>query len=54
MVKNPHKRETVLVPSVVLNPWKRMAEAMMVDVVKKTKYIGLTTLVENVSNALLK
>jgi hypothetical protein len=36
MTRNPHIREIVLTPPVVLNPWKRIAEAMMVAVVKKT------------------
>jgi hypothetical protein len=36
MIKKPHRRETVLVPPVVLNPWNRMAEAIRVDVVKNT------------------
>ena len=36
MIKNPQMSESVLAASVVLKPWKRMAEAMMVAVVKKT------------------
>jgi len=36
MIKNPQIRETVFPASVVLNPWNKMALAMMVDVVKKT------------------
>jgi hypothetical protein len=36
MIRNPQIRDTVLPASVVLNPWKRIALAMMVDVVKKT------------------
>ena len=32
----PQRRETVLVALVVLNPWKRIREAMMVDVEKPT------------------
>lgn len=36
MIKNPQIRETVLPASVVLNPWNRMALAIIVDVVKKT------------------
>lgn len=37
MIENPQRRETVFVASVVLNPWKRIAEATMVEVVKNTK-----------------
>lgn len=36
MMTKPQRRESVLTASVVLNPWKRMAEAIMVAVVKKT------------------
>lgn len=36
MTKNPQMSESVLTASVVLNPWNRMAEAIMVAVVKKT------------------
>ena len=36
ITENPHSKEMVLTAPVVLNPWKRIAEAMMVAVVKKT------------------
>jgi hypothetical protein len=36
MIKKPHIRDIVLTAEVVLKPWKRMAEAIMVAVVKKT------------------
>jgi len=36
ITENPHKSEIVLTAPVVLNPWKRIAEAMIVAVVKKT------------------
>lgn len=36
MIMKPHMSETLSLPPVVLNPWKRMAEARMVDVEKKT------------------
>lgn len=36
MTRKPQRSEMVLTPPVVLNPWNRMAEAMMVAVVKKT------------------
>lgn len=36
MTKKPQMSETVLTAEVVLKPWNRMAEAMMVAVVKKT------------------
>lgn len=36
MTKNPQMSEMVLTAEVVLKPWKRIAEAMMVAVVKKT------------------
>lgn len=36
MIKKPHRRETMLTPSVVLNPWKRMKDAVRTAVVKVT------------------
>jgi hypothetical protein len=36
MMRKPHSSEMVLTASVVLKPWKRMADATMVAVVKKT------------------
>jgi hypothetical protein len=36
MIRNPQMSEMVLPASVVLNPWNKMALAMIVDVVKKT------------------
>lgn len=36
ITRNPQSREIVLTPPVVLKPWNKMAEAMMVAVVKKT------------------
>jgi len=36
IIKKPQSSETVLTPPVVLKPWKRMAEAIMVQVVKPT------------------
>jgi len=36
MTRKPQRRDTVLIAPVVLKPWNRMAEAMMVAVVKKT------------------
>jgi len=36
MMRKPQRSETVLTPPVVLNPWKRMAEATIVQVVKPT------------------
>ena len=36
MTENPHSSEMVLTAPVVLNPWNRIAEAIIVAVVKKT------------------
>jgi hypothetical protein len=36
MIKKPQSSDTVLVPPGVLKPWKRIADAIKVDVVKKT------------------
>lgn len=36
MMRKPQRSEMVLTASVVLKPWKRMADAVMVAVVKKT------------------
>jgi hypothetical protein len=36
ITENPHSREIVLTAPVVLNPWNKIAEAMMVAVVKNT------------------
>jgi hypothetical protein len=36
MIMKPQMRETLSLPPVVLKPWKRMADARMVDVEKKT------------------
>ena len=36
IIKNPQINDNVLVASVVLNPWNKIAEATMVAVVKKT------------------
>jgi hypothetical protein len=36
MTRKPQMSEMVLTAEVVLKPWKRMAEAMIVAVVKKT------------------
>lgn len=36
MTKKPHRSEMVLTPPVVLKPWNKMAEAIMVAVVKNT------------------
>jgi len=36
ITENPHSSEIVLTAPVVLNPWKRIAEAIMVAVVKNT------------------
>jgi hypothetical protein len=36
MTENPHNNEIVLTAPVVLNPWNKIAEAMMVAVVKNT------------------
>jgi hypothetical protein len=36
MIANPQSREIVLAAPVVLNPWNKMAEAIIVAVVKKT------------------
>lgn len=36
MTRNPQRRDTVLTPSVVLKPWNRIAEAMIVAVVNPT------------------
>lgn len=46
---NPHNKETVFVAPVVLNPWKRMREAVAVAVEKPTKYIGFTLHVRSTS-----
>jgi hypothetical protein len=36
IVRKPQRREMVLLASTVLKPWKRMKEAMRVNVVKVT------------------
>jgi hypothetical protein len=36
ITENPHSKEIVLTAPVVLNPWNKIAEAMMVAVVKNT------------------
>jgi hypothetical protein len=36
MIEKPQRREIVLTAPVVLNPWNRIAEAIIVAVVKKT------------------
>jgi hypothetical protein len=36
MMRKPQMREMVLTAEVVLKPWNRIAEAMIVAVVKKT------------------
>jgi hypothetical protein len=36
ITRKPHIREMVFTPPVVLNPWKSIADAIMVAVVKKT------------------
>jgi hypothetical protein len=36
ITENPHSKEIVLTAPVVLKPWNKIAEAMMVAVVKNT------------------
>lgn len=36
MIKKPHRSDTLSLPLVVLKPLKRIADAIMVDVEKKT------------------